>query len=791
MRLTLRTLLASIDGILSEQDQRELTAQIEASDNAKELLHRTRDTVQRIRLGAPALDSESHDANSVAEYLDNAMSPEDVVEFERRCLESDPELAEVASAHRILTMVLGQRAEIDADLKQVIYDLPASQRMASMAPAASPATASPSASPLPPSLPAPSLPAPSPPAPPTPPPIEPVATSAAATPILDEATVPDYLQTEHKPLLWRFAPAIATLLLLGGAVWLFAPGGWYDRVNDHPEVANNNATPAAELTGDPSTTAPGTAAPGTAPVAEDNTPKIAPQGAADVAPPIDSPPVTHTPPVPSHTPGEAPPAPAIADNAGDQSAAASQEEPITSIDKTPDSPTVARIEVPTTELPGLPADEAAPGIDVKSIDEVAPGIDAKSIDDLVAAASAAAAQTPEQPESVQDAPAIERVVVGSMSAPREVLIRYNEQLGDWQRPNHQAAEMPKVSMGDRLLSLPSYRPMIRLQGVDVTLSGATLVEVLPTTRPSAVARLRLVYGRLIATNKEGEQAEVELTVGDVTSVANIRRGSLLAVEAERPFQVGLDPTVESPALEALYYSPRGGLTWTGPEGEVNVDQRSAWRQNDAQIASIEADTVEINWLDSEPLTKTQRTAAEALALNLGPGEPIWPQLAEQYNSRRPENRAQVAISSMYVGHYDPSLRALGDLAQKNYWQREIDAIRATMSRSPELAEAVRSALVEIRGEQYAADLYRLLCGFSSEEIGTDREQRQAGILPQLIDWLQSDQTDYRVLANYNLEQITGRVGAFNPDGSPGSRASSLSRLRRYLRDDELLSRGSR
>ncbi|MEM1305707.1 MAG: hypothetical protein AAGG46_12470, partial [Planctomycetota bacterium] len=103
MRLTLRTLLAYIDGILDPGDQEQLAKQVEGSENAKELIHRTGDTVGRIRLGAPPVDSPTHDANAVAEYLDNTMAPEEVVEFERRCLESDPELAEAASAHNILT----------------------------------------------------------------------------------------------------------------------------------------------------------------------------------------------------------------------------------------------------------------------------------------------------------------------------------------------------------------------------------------------------------------------------------------------------------------------------------------------------------------------------------------------------------------------------------------------------------------------------------------------------------------------------------------------------------------
>ena len=126
MRLTLRTLLAYIDGILDPADQEDLGRRIDENATASELIHLTRDVTRRLRLPAPPLedDPSGFDPNAVAEYLDGAATPEAMEAFEKHCLTSESHLAEVASCHHVLTMVLGERANVDPETRRRMYAIP-------------------------------------------------------------------------------------------------------------------------------------------------------------------------------------------------------------------------------------------------------------------------------------------------------------------------------------------------------------------------------------------------------------------------------------------------------------------------------------------------------------------------------------------------------------------------------------------------------------------------------------------------------------------------------------------
>ena len=124
MRLTLRTLLAYLDDMLVPAQTRLIGQKVAESDAAQELIARIKQVTRRRRLTVPpATGPGAFDPNTVAEYLDNTLSNDQVAEVEKVCLESDVHLAELAAVHQILTLVLGQPALVPPTAKQRMYGL--------------------------------------------------------------------------------------------------------------------------------------------------------------------------------------------------------------------------------------------------------------------------------------------------------------------------------------------------------------------------------------------------------------------------------------------------------------------------------------------------------------------------------------------------------------------------------------------------------------------------------------------------------------------------------------------
>lgn len=117
MKLTLRTLLAWRDGLLSAEDTREIGSRVEASLTARLMAGRidavtSRDVVMQHagsktspvatqgRAGFSV--AELSTCNDIAEYIANRLPVERMPSFEKECLQSERLLCEVAGCHRLI-----------------------------------------------------------------------------------------------------------------------------------------------------------------------------------------------------------------------------------------------------------------------------------------------------------------------------------------------------------------------------------------------------------------------------------------------------------------------------------------------------------------------------------------------------------------------------------------------------------------------------------------------------------------------------------------------------------------
>ncbi len=125
MRLTLRTLLAYLDDVLEPAQTKLIGQKIQESAVAGKLVSLIRLVVRQRRLKAPSVSGPNIgiDPNVVAQYLDNTLAPEQVVEVEKVLLTSDELLAEVASCHQVMAMVMGKATEVSEASRERLYAL--------------------------------------------------------------------------------------------------------------------------------------------------------------------------------------------------------------------------------------------------------------------------------------------------------------------------------------------------------------------------------------------------------------------------------------------------------------------------------------------------------------------------------------------------------------------------------------------------------------------------------------------------------------------------------------------
>ena len=731
MRLTLRTLLAYLDGILEPNDAQDIGKKIEESEVATGLVHRIRDVMRRARLGSPDLAdrSERFDPNTVAEYLDNTLISEGVTDFEKVCLESDIHLAEVASCHQILTLVLGEPVEIDPGSRQSMYQI-------KDAPAESPGAAASAASPTPVA-----------PAPSTPPTLDLAKDDGdnAARKTRTRPTVPEYLRESQGHGHW-LSTAVSVAVVVGFTLVILMVLGQFE-----PDTPFGDALVQCGIVSAP----PGEVAIETETVLEGG------------------------------KSGTTEPSSAVAPDK--ESEVDSSAEPV----KKPD---VVEPEKKTAKEPAVTKPEAAKPASAAKTEpvQVASNVNTakepsalktlpKSTDAESATKPAVGPKTPagsEKPKPVAEPPTLPPEPLGRLMSSDHVLLK-DGPAGGWTRVAANQMLFPQ-----RLLTLPTYRTKVTLTvGVTLEILGGTQIELLPSG-PQELPGIRIAYGRVVMMPLAQAGSRLRVAFGSRSGVITFSNAeSVAALDVRRILVPGTNPEAEPAHVIADLYSSAGGIQWSesaaGSEAKkLKLSPQQKVQFNVDAISEPIASKEFPRWITAEPISALDRRASVAIAAALPTDRLARLGLLELTTTRPQKEVKWLALRCLgYIGQYRDLVAALNDAARKPDWPDYIDQLREAVARDTESAAAVRVAL-EKQYAQQAEVLYRMLWGYNNKDLASGEDAK-------LVKALDDDALAVRVLGFWNLKDLTG-VGLFyRPEQTALKRQQPMLRWKQRLDAQEI------
>jgi hypothetical protein len=153
------------------------------------------------------------------------------------------------------------------------------------------------------------------------------------------------------------------------------------------------------------------------------------------------------------------------------------------------------------------------------------------------------------------------------------------------------------------------------------------------------------------------------------------------------------------------------------------------------------------------------------------------QLLDLTSLRRPETSALAIQTAMLIGNWQPLINGTFDNERlRSHWDPIITLARQLLAADPEQAKTLRQQWVQAGG-QAGSLLFELLCGLPEDQLV------DSSGLTMLIEQLESPQLENRVLAAYQLQNLTGKSLGFMP--STPQRAS-IQQWRRELTRNQLV-----
>lgn len=746
MRLTLRTLLAYLDDLLDPSDAVEMGKRIEENKIATELVHRIRTRMRLLRLGAPKIEGKGIgvDPNSVAEYLDNTLAPDRVLDFEKVCLESDVHLAEVASCHQILAAVLDKPATVEPALRQRMYNL--IHLGGAVTSSGPPPLASGFEDPL---------------GPPVEPPV------ASPPPIAGPAATTDSVSAPWKPLLLLVGSLAAVFLLVLGGLRAMGPFDGRHPIASMLGVGNREVAMGESGAGSGRESAE----------SEDSNNS-------------NHPPVDNSDPAQSGSPETVTPSQAVGDNgntpveignpgnigqAVTKNGAANEAVAGNRVEAEPGEPTPngGRFTpgTPTPAVPPKPGTVGAPAAGLPQPGLPQPGLAQPGLSDVAGGRVGEKAGGGAAPA---EKPAEAALELARFLSEEHIVCRLNPADELWYR----LARGTRLLDGDHVVSLPVYRPQFLLStGVQLMLVGEGSVHF-KGLGDGEVPELGVDYGQLLlaSAGRPGSVVEVNLA-GQLGTLKFVDVDAEVAVEVRRILPAGADPAEVMPQVVITIAARKGRVGWVaegGQELQILNGQLCEFLLGEAPVSRM-GDFPD--WASPPSMGGLDRSASEHLAGFVRLDRPVTLSLEELAEFRKTEVRSLAARCLGVLGQYDQLWRELGSDKQYSYWDEALDALRAGLARSPNDVEEIRKSLVDLRKKQ-ADDLLRMLRGF-------DAQQLAQGGAAQLVDFLEHEDLDIRVLAFENLRRITESTHNYRPEKPAEARKVQIQEWRKQLKEGRI------
>jgi hypothetical protein len=718
MRLTLRNLLAYMDDLLDPESARIIGQKTEESEFASGLLHRIRDVSRRTKLGAPeVIDRKAAlDPNTVAEYLDNTLPTDRVTDFEKVCLDSDVELAEVAACHQILTLVLGEPAEVHPESRVRMYHLPETAASQTYVESDEPTAGRESRR------------------------IDIPAISPARH---RQPAVPEYLlAARRRRRLYYWGVTTAVVLCI--ALYLGATGGLSGLFGGGEKPADLDDQVAAVIPAQPEL-----------PEKSGSFPE--PSISAEASP--------STPKVQAESTGDAAVSPSPTDVAIVPSGPA-----MTTPDGSAEPQAVPELVVPVTPTPGpsptmdAASETAIPAMPVEPV-TLPPG---PAPDPGQVAAVTVPAGLPDGRESIAVEPMVPEAPdqgrdIAQLFTPEEMALVTD----DWGEQFHRVSNSEPLKTGQHVVSLPTSRPMLLIDGklhVEMVDGGELLL--LPSDENGPL-NLDIVYGRALFGPAEGAApVAVSLHVGGVVGTLTLADStSSVAIEVGRADGPIADPLTRPAQTTARLWHVLGSFSWTTAGGaETSFDSPIAI---DLTGSNPNLPSEAPEWVKTDLTSKLARQASGMLNRALELGEDADMALRENALHRRTEVRDLARQCLSWIEDFKPIVPVLDDPERYTEWPELIDLLRGAVRRGPRTAQAVRDAMGVEYGNR-ADELYELLWKFDAKELSGEDSKR-------LVQYLDDKELACRVLSFNNLNRITKLGYYYRPEKSELERRPSVKR----------------